>query len=87
MYWQSIHAEGLSLDLILNPGDVNGCIPSICHLGITDWQVLDRKRTGGESGIRIRLKTANKVLNRARLAIVLLVSVCKNGKPISETSF
>jgi hypothetical protein len=27
---------------------------------------------------RIRLKTANKVLNRARLAIVVLVSVCKN---------
>jgi hypothetical protein len=39
-------------------------------------------KTGGESGIRTRSQTANKGLNRARSANLVLVSACKTGELI-----
>ena len=39
-------------------------------------------RTGGESGIRTRSQTANKGLNRARSANLVLVSACKTRELI-----
>jgi hypothetical protein len=44
-------------------------------VGITSTQVPDNKGNGGESGIRIRAKAANKELNRAQLAISVFVSL------------
>jgi hypothetical protein len=39
-------------------------------------------RTGGESGIRTRSQAANKGLNRARSANLVLVSACKTRELI-----